>query len=468
MIEFCNVSFCYENKLEESLRNVSFSVKRGEVVLLTGLSGCGKSTVLKCLNGLIPNLYEGSLSGRILLDGKELSAMSMSEISRQVGSVFQNPRSQFFTVNAGAELAFSMENYGFAPEQIRQRIDELSRQFYLQELLERSIFEISSGERQRLSLACALSLSPKILLFDEPSSNLDYSMTLQIGKYIKELKSQGYTILVADHRYFYLEAIPDKIITLENGEISGIYTEAEFRQSSYPFRRFSLFDEEYPVICSDGFEDCLQLTEVSFGSILKGITLQLKKGEVLALIGSNGAGKTTLAKILARMEKADSGQCRLPSAMFVMQDSDYQLFGASVENEIKIAPIAVSDEQAEEALTAVNLTALRHQHPFALSGGEKQRLQIATAYVSQAELIIFDEPTSGLDFISMERVAALIRKLAKRQAILVISHDYEFIRKTACRVAYLADGRIEQDFVLNEENVSKLNHIFQKMKGELL
>lgn len=466
MIALQNLSFTYQGYEKPCLRNINFQIESGEVVLLTGLSGSGKSTVLKCINGLIPHLYEGTLSGSLRLGEKLYEDLDMSEINHAIGSVFQNPRSQFFTTSTLSELAFAMENYGMSLTEMHARIDELKKQFELETILERDIFQISSGERQRLSLACSLSLNPKVLLFDEPSSNLDYAMTMQVREYIRELKSQGYTIIIADHRYYYLNNLLDKVIVMEDGAIKGIFTESEFKNSDYPLRKFELFDTDYPLLPYRPSDECFSLREVSYLDILKNINFTAKKGEVVAILGKNGAGKTTLAKLICGMEKASRGQVNAPPALFVMQDSDYQLFGTSAENELTICPHPVTKEQIDAALKQVDLLEFRHRHPFALSGGQKQRLQIATAMVSQKELFVFDEPTSGLDFYSMHAVSDLILNLAKEHCIVVISHDYEFIRKTANRILYLASGSIAEDFIVTHENISKIQTIFQTMKGE--
>lgn len=466
MIKFNNLSFIYEGYETECLKNVNFTIEQGEVVLLTGLSGSGKSTVLKCLNGLIPHLYEGKLSGTILLNGLPMADLSAGDINQTIGCVFQNPRSQFFTTSTLSELAFAMENYGIPYEEMQKQIASLSERFHLQPILDRDIFQISSGERQRLSLACSFSLNPKILLFDEPSSNLDYAMTMQIGEYIRNFKEQGYSILVADHRYFYLNNLLDKVIVLESGTVSGIYTETEFKNSDYPLRQFTLFDTDYPLLSYDPEETYLELKNISYQTILKNISFSARKREVIAILGKNGAGKTTLAKVICGMEPSTSGQLNTPPVMFIMQDSDYQLFGTSAENELSICPHPVSREQIHQALDRVGLLPLRHRHPFNLSGGEKQRLQIAAATVSQNKVIIFDEPTSGLDYYSMHAVSDLISELADRCCLLIISHDYEFIRKTANRIIYLADGQIQADFVLTAETTSQVAAIFHQMKGE--
>lgn len=467
MIRFSKVSFRYENSRKISLQDIDFTIDRGEVVLITGLSGSGKSTLLKCINGLIPHLYDGELTGEVHLGGKDIREMSMDEIAREVGCVFQSPRSQFFTTNTSSEFAFAMENYGVPVEVMKARMKTLGEMFCIDKIMDRDIFTVSSGERQLLSLACALTMEPKILIFDEPSSNLDYGMTMRMGRYISELKEQGYTVIVADHRYYYLKDRLDKVILLKDGEVEGIYSEQGFKDSAYRARSFDLFEQDHPLIEQEVGEELLSIREIGYRNILHKVSLSVHRGEVVAMVGRNGAGKTTLAKLICGMEKADSGEIKQEGlSLFILQDSDYQLFGTSVENELRITPRKVSEEMIDEVLSMVDLSPLRKRHPFDLSGGEKQRLQIATSYVSPAKVIVFDEPTSGLDLQSMERVTELIRKLSKDHGILVISHDHEFIRRVAGRIVFLEDGRIKKDLTAGEDLASKVQKIFEEMEKE--
>jgi len=465
-----SLSFTYQDS-SEGISDINFKIFPGEVVLLTGNSGCGKSTLLKCLNGLIPAITEGELSGKLFINDKDYSELKMHQLNSEIGSVFQNPRSQFFTENTTSELVFPMENYGFTKFQMEQKLKDLEKQFSLEKLMNRNIHILSSGERQMVALASSLTMNQKVVLFDEPSANLDYGNAMKLGYIIERLKKQGMSVIVADHRFYYLNGLIDKVLFMENGKLNVFESEASFKKSSYDTRSFDLFKLGVPFLKKlPKGEVKAQVSNVSYKNILKDVNLELRKGEITVLVGNNGAGKTTLAKILCKSIKADKGKVfteGLP--FFIMQDPDYQLFGTSVENELTL--VKKDSGKIDECLSYLGLSKYKDTHPFSLSGGQKQRLQIGMAMLCGRPLIIFDEPTSGLDVSSMHKVASEIIQLRKDSAVLVISHDYEFIRHVANRIVYLDEGRIENDFELNEQSLCKLNSIFTKMvnnnaKGE--
>ncbi len=464
-----HLSFQYDES-KEGLQDVNFSIGAGEVVLLTGNSGSGKSTLLKCLNGLIPEITEGTLSGELEIQGDLYSKLKMYKLNEKIGSVFQNPRSQFFTDNTTAELVFPMENYGFSKEKMKMRLEELVEAFSLEKLMNRNIFSLSSGERQMIALASSLTMHQKVLLFDEPSANLDYGNAMRLGRIIGKLRDKGYTIIVADHRFYYLNGIIDQVLFMDQGKLEVCDSEESFKNSNYDTRSFDIFALNMPVekaLEKETEEEVAVLEHASCRGILRDINLRLKKGEVSVLIGNNGAGKTTLAKLLCQSIKTDSGTVKtndLP--FFIMQDPDYQLFGTSVENELSMV---TEDKKAiEECIKDLGLGPYKYKHPFDLSGGQKQRLQIAMALLCDRDLILFDEPTSGLDIYSMHRVAEKVRMLKEKAGVLVISHDYEFIRSVANRILFLKDGTIAEDFVLEESTLPRLNHIFKQMEEDIL
>ncbi len=460
-----NLSFNYEAS-KEGISDVNFTVGKGEIVLLTGNSGCGKSTLLKCLNGLIPAVTEGELSGKLTINGTDSTDMKMHQLNKIVGSVFQNPRSQFFTENTTAELVFSMENYGYDKADMQKRLKELSDTFGIEKLMDRNIFTLSSGERQMIALASVVTMKQKILLFDEPSANLDYGNAMLLGQIIQKMKNIGYTIIIADHRFFYLNGIIDRVLYLDSGKLKLFGSEADFKNCKYDTRSFNVFSLDIPCHNNSACKNTVSsLKNVSFKNILKDINLELHKGEVTVLVGPNGAGKTTIAKLLCKTYKPDSGVVDTDDLpFFIMQDPDYQLFGTSVINELTLVKDDLDSIKA--CLDKLGLLPYMHKHPFDLSGGQKQRLQIAMATLCEKPLIIFDEPTSGLDVYSMHNVVEEILKLKEKAGVLVISHDYEFIRHVANRVVFLDEGTIKDNFILSKDSISNLNNIFMHMQEE--
>ena len=465
MIRAEKLTFNYEQS-NDGIKDIDFSVKDSEVILLAGDSGSGKSTLLKCLNGLIPETVEGSLEGNLYFEDKKYSELRMFELNEKIGSVFQNPRSQFFTTNSTAELVFPMENYGYTKKLMDERLETLTEKFGLHPLLNRNIFEISSGERQLLALASAMALNQKVVIFDEPSANLDYGNAMKLGKIISGMKKSGITVIVADHRFYYLKGLIDKVFLIEDGRLNRFDSEEEFKKSKYDTRSFDLFALDLPVPeKSINTEKIAGLKNVSYKNILTDISLELKKGEVSVLVGNNGVGKTTLAKLLCKTVKPDNGEVNVNELPFyIMQDPDFQLFGTSVYNELAL--VNDNEEAIAETLKYLGLYDYKDKHPFDLSGGQKQRLQIGMAMLCDKPLIIFDEPTSGLDIVSMKKVAKEIVRLKENAAVLVISHDYEFIRNVANRIIYLKNGKVHEDFELTDNTLCKLNIIFNTMEEE--
>ena len=461
------LSFEYKDS-SEGIHDINFEISKGEVILLTGNSGCGKSTLLKCLNGLIPAITEGNLKGELFINDKNYKDLKMHELNSEIGSVFQNPRSQFFTDNTTSELVFPMENYGYSKAQMQQKLSELVKTFGLEKLIDKNIFLLSSGERQMVALASALTMDQQVVLFDEPSANLDYGNAMKLGQIISWLKERGITVIVADHRFYYLNGIIDRVFFMDKGKLHIYDSEAAFKKSGYDTRSFDIFSLEVPFVekIADSKKSvCVSIQSAAYKNILKGVNLELKKGEVTVLVGSNGAGKTTLAKLLCKSIKPDDGIVKTEGLpFFIMQDPDYQLFGTSAENELSL--VRKGTNKINEVLEYLGLAEYKDSHPFELSGGQKQRLQIGMAMLCDRQLIIFDEPTSGLDVSSMQKVSKEVVSLRDKAGVLVISHDYEFIRHVADRIVYLNDGKIEKDFDLSSQTLGELNEIFKKMQKD--
>ena len=212
MIEFHNINFRYAGGTDAGgLVNINLIIPDGQVILLCGQSGCGKTTLTRLVNGLIPNYYEGELSGEVLLDGKNISRLPLYETAKYVGSVFQNPRTQFFTVDSTSELAFGCENQGLPEEEIIQRVTSTAEQFGMENLLGKNIFSLSGGEKQKIAFASVYAMNPQIYLLDEPSSNLDMTSIQELKEHLRLIKKQGKTVLIAEHRLYYLMELADRI-----------------------------------------------------------------------------------------------------------------------------------------------------------------------------------------------------------------------------------------------------------------
>ena len=493
MIELKQVTFQYDNAPENahSIRNINLTIQNGECVVLCGRSGCGKTTITRLINGLIPHYYEGVLSGYVSVDGAEIKKQKLSKISQHVGSVFQNPRSQFFNVDTTSELAFGCENQGLPKEDVLERIADSANHFCLNGLLNRSIFELSGGEKQRIACASVYAVHPDIFVLDEPSSNLDPASIQQLKDVLLKLKAEGKTLVISEHRLYYLLDIADRFIWLDQGEVRSVYTREEIlafspaQISAMGLRALDLkqVESEAVHLKHPEHEFTFQKLEckVSGYSVLHIKSLQIPAGEIVAVIGHNGAGKSTFAGCLCGIRKHTgkvfydrterNAKKRLKESYMVMQDVNHQLFTESVRDEVTLNIPEEQSEQAENILKQMGIAELAECHPLALSGGQKQRVAIASALCAGKKILIYDEPTSGLDYESMRCACTLIRDTSRQAELsLVITHDLEFIMACCTCVLHIDHGtvkafypldsrgkaRVKKEFLLQEESEEEL------------
>lgn len=477
MIDF-EFEFQYSEENTPTLRKVSGNIPAGRCVVLCGGSGCGKSTLLRCINGLIPQFYEGELTGFCRLDGHGTADLSIGEIGELAASVFQDPRSQFFTVNSSNEVAFGLENHGLPQEKIRDRVDEAFRTFHLEHLKNRNVYELSSGERQLISILSAWATDTDIFLLDEPTANLDFAATQQLRNILLKLKKQGKTLLLSEHRLYYLADIADEYWIMANGEIKHKYT-AEKAKSLSPLQLHTLslrtLDLEQITVSErppqpENMPQALSVSNLRYEygrknrAILSDVNFSVCTHEIVGLVGANGCGKTTLGKLIAGLYHSTGGEISLfgkaqkpkqlqKQVLFIMQEAEFQFFTNSVLHELQYGH-KITDEfekKTETLLKSMDMWECRDRHPFSLSGGQMQRLTLMMAYLSDKPIVILDEPTAGQDAESLKRCAELIREMGKEKTVLIITHDLELIADACDRCIGLCGGHSDTEFFIRSQ-----------------
>ena len=467
MIRFEEVTYTYPFSEEPAVRDVSFCVRPGELVLISGQSGCGKTTLMRLTNGLCPGYFRGELRGRVLVDGRDTASIPLRDISRLVGTLFQDPEQQFFALGVEDELAFVHEWRGLPAEATRERVRRAAESFGLTPVLHHSIHELSEGQKQKVGLASILSQGPRVLVLDEPTANLDPESAVELAGRLRVLKESGMAILVVDHRLYWLEGVADRVVVMKKGEICAMgafsLLEDESLRHNCGLRDCHVEDVRRSLPeCSaretERAEEGVRVEGLTFAykgqkSVFEKADVTLRPG-VTALIGDNGVGKTTLARLLTGLNRAQEGRFFIRGREcsgkelsgrvgIVLQNADHQLHMKTVMQELEVClelaerrrrdgkehggtaqPFTVS-----ELLTLFGLEALAGRHPQSLSGGEKQRLVIACAFAKRPDVLILDEPTSGLDGANMLRIAHALELLAGAGAcVLVITHDLELMR----------------------------------------
>lgn len=420
--------------------------------------------MLRLVNGLIPHFYAGKLEGNVLVGGQEMQQTPLSQTSRIVGSVFQNPRTQFFHLDTTGEMAFNLENQNVPRPQMKKRLEEVSYRLNLQELMDRNIFELSGGEKQQIACGSVYAALPSVIVMDEPSSNLDMESIRKLQKLIRMMKDEGKTVLISEHRLWYLEGIADRYVLLEDGRIRQEFTpetaadlslekrkalglRAVKREQLYELRPdMGLIKQKSTGLEIDGLQFSRQMRQV-----LNVPHLEIPSGAIVAVIGENGAGKSTFSLCLAgllkhtgtvRIDGKKIAHKKLPEQVYlVMQEAGHQLFSDTVLGELTLNNPALSEEKGKEVLTTLGLNGMENRHPGSLSGGQQQRLSLGTALCMKRKLMLYDEPTSGQDGENLLRTAELIRAANKQAAsTLIVTHDPELILRCATHILHIHAG----------------------------
>ena len=462
-IKFHNVSFRFDSREENSLDDISLQVEPGQTVLLAGRSGSGKSTLLNCLSGLIPEYYPGKLDGFIDLGGDATCWQDVPLWQKAIttGTVFQDPRHQFFSARVEQEIMLSLSAGKATKHDINRQIDILLYQLGLHNFRHRLLDSLSSGEQQRVAIATAISTTPKILILDEPSANLSPDGVDALLLFLWKAREEGTTIVIAEHRFSWLQELIDQLIVLDKGNI--IY------EGSVEKLNDSIFCSEHGLRLPDTVESTpenhtlqlatrkentpiLSIDQLGFRHnkqhdwLLQHLSYNFHQGGVVALTGKNGCGKTTLLSLLFGLHKPGEGMINYdknnPSIALALQHPDLQLFSSTVAGEIN-SP----DKKEKKWLERFDLLHLQDRHPLTLSGGEMQRLVLAAAFARIADksnsILLLDEPTSGMDGYQLWILAGEIEEFCKKgNCVIIATHDSALIKETNATILELGRGRV--------------------------
>jgi len=483
-----NLTFRYRDRQSAAINDISFTANSGEILLVAGASGCGKTTLLRILNGLIPRSYKGELTGRALLFGEETITWKLSQISQKVGTVLQDPERQILGTKVLNEVAFGLENLGMARDEIFQRVDEALAFLKISDLRDRETFNLSGGEKQKVALAGVLAMRPSILLLDEPLASLDPASAHDTLDAVRDLANKGMTVLMVEHRVEdVLRIKPERVMFMSEGQIrylgvvGGLSKVVNYREVKLPaediVERARL--EPAPVeikippgLAADSSSKgpLVKFEQVSFSyevdtEVLHGINLEIKRGDVIAVLGPNGAGKTTFVKHAIGLLKPKSGRvlvngrdtkeasvAQIASTLgYVFQSPSHMLFAPTVREELAFGPSNLKhpknqiEQEVKEALKIVNLADKEQDPPLALSFGQQKRVSIAAILAMRSRILIMDEPTAGQDYQNYMNFMDSILQMPGFEAILFITHDVDLAVIYANRVLMIADGQLIAD-----------------------
>lgn len=478
MIKLNDVSFKYNE--ESTLKNVTMHVKEGEFVALCGASGCGKTTVTRLINGLIPHFYKGELEGEVIVDQKAVKDEMLPSLSGTTGSMFQNPKSQFFNMDTTGELAFGCENLMYSKDEIAGSISRVTDKLLLENLMDRNIFDLSGGEKQQIALGSICATNPSIYVLDEPTSNMDVKAIERLKDMLIELKKMGKTIIISEHRLYFLMDLADRFLYFDQGELKKEYSREEFRKlQNEELFSLGLRHAKLEHICCDMpkcscCDNALSIKDIVYKRKKKIILdipdLNLPRHSVVAIIGENGAGKSTFAEVVTGLLKAKGKvefgdqvfrpRERVRKSYMVMQDVNRQLFSNTVESELHLG--LKNKPESKSLLEDMRLDMVTDKHPMSLSGGQKQRVAICSAVLAGKETMVYDEPTSGLDYKGMKSFCQVVKDNQENHAVtVIITHDLELILGCCTHVLHLENGRKEDFYQLEDEGVRKVKEFFR-------
>jgi energy-coupling factor transport system ATP-binding protein len=499
LIEIRDLTYTYPEETTPALAQLNLEIDAGQLVLLQGNSGSGKSTLIGSINGLVPHFYGGRFAGHVIVDGMDTRHAHPGELASRVGTVFQEPESRFVTSSVLEEIVFGLEATGLGAAEMRRRVDDITQRLNLGALLNRPLDKLSGGEQQRVALAVAMGRQPKVLLLDEPTSQLDRPTAAAVLAWLAELhESLGLTTLVAEHRLEGLIGMASRRLTLSKGRL------AEPRADSLSLDGEILVDRPAPRtggqlagddgkgsmpspapnrssrLSDQGLPSRLSVKGLEAGyehhSVLTDVCLDVYPGEIVALVGRNGSGKTTLLRSLMGLLPLRAGEVWLDGARvdghrvaevarrvaYVPQWPGTLLFADSVRDELTLTlrhhGLAKNPPLLpEDLLSELNLDRVAAHYPRDLSAGERQRAAIAAVIVTKPALLLLDEPTLGMDATVQESLGGLLHRLRKDgMSVLIATHDQSFACRFSDRVVALEAGRITHEDSLAENPAPSL------------
>lgn len=506
MITFKNLTYFYPESHTPAIFNLDLDIETGEFVLVIGSSGSGKTTFLRCVNGLIPHSWGGKFQGEVIVSGRNTKECTVAELSTLVSFVFQDPQGQFVTRKVEDELAFGLENLGTPQEIMRKRVEEALDQISINDLRARDVETLSGGERQKVAIGAALVMQPQIIVLDEPTSELDPNSAEEVLTILQKLNHDlGITVILSEHRLERVVQYADRVLEIEKCNSEKYRPQQKFRYGvpRHVLKQTSnnpplvalgkeLGWEPFPLTVKEGKscakelikekplfrmekqpkegkESLKPIVEISglwfaYGSsqVLKDINLEIKRSEFVAIMGRNGSGKTTLIKNLVGLFKPERGKVkvlgidtrkeRLENIVrhigYIPQNPSSLLFSDTVEDELKFTLKShnLAYQNVLKLLKEFDLEEHIESYPRDLSRGEQQRVALAQGIVFNPEIIILDEPTHGLDYLSKKFLVDFLKGLvSKGKTIVMVTHDVELVARCASRVILLAQGEVVVD-----------------------
>ncbi|MCY6482844.1 energy-coupling factor transporter ATPase [Clostridium aestuarii] len=493
ILRVANLSFWYPDEEKTAIEDINLSVNEGEFILIVGPSGCGKSTLVRLFNRVIPDYYGGKIKGKVFLKGKNIRGLNKADIIKNVGMVYQHPEKQIVLEDVEREIAFGLENLNTEINKMKRNVAEAMSLLGLYKIKDKTTTEISGGEKQRVAIASVVSMDPDILLFDEPISQLDPISSEEVLNSIKKLnRDMGKTVILIEQRLDRCFDLADRIIFMEDGKIIAegkpnlipkIIDKKYFMPNiSYIFKKAKknnipvnvkearelISDKEFNITkeCKKEYkENIIEVKKLRFQyekgqKTLNNINFNLKKGEILAVMGENGAGKSTLFKIIAGVINRYKGQIKIKNQNIKKLDvkQRIKLVGYLSQNpndyfgrENVFEEIAYTlrnigeyeEAKVDNIIKQFNLEHLKDKNPRDLSGGEKQRVAIACTLVTEPEILILDEPTRGMDASAKDKLGEMIKMLAEQgKTIVLVTHDSDFAADYADTVMLMFNGEI--------------------------